>query len=308
MISMFSKKILIIIGLFFVFSISFQIENVFAKELQVGVSPILLDLGTLEKGEPLVGSFYIVTSSPDEIIVKLKTQKIDFDFFKKPINANIINFVSEEKIIDWISYPDNPYVLKSKNETLKTTAGSISDWKKINFVLDVPKDAEPCYHAFKINPSPYAAKESNNGVSIIAMTAITVKFNVEGNCVIEGNIIDAVQSESNNDRINIGIYFQNIGTATITANSPGITIAFENGTILDTANSGYVSIAPNDVGILYLQFDSKKALPGSYVLNAKVLYGTNEPTKQIKLNITKPEKSIKKQTINTTLKDRNYNY
>ncbi|MCK4968664.1 MAG: hypothetical protein KAS12_06415, partial [Candidatus Aenigmarchaeota archaeon] len=211
-------------------------------------------------------------------------------------------------VIDWVFFPNNPYVLKSKNETIKTIGGSISDWKKINFVLNVPKDAETCNHAFKINPSPYAAKELNNAVSIVAMTAITVKFNIGGECIINGTIIDAVQSKSSNDNTNLGVYFQNIGTATIIANSPKTTIAFENGTIIDNTNSGYISVTPNEVGILNMQFNSKKIVPGNYIITTNVVYGMNETTKQIKVTIVKPENIITIKSTKTNKTDSNYAY
>ncbi len=265
-----------------------SMDPVSAKELQVGVSPLMLDLGTVTKGESVVGSFFIVTSSQDEIIVKLKSSRSNFDFFKKPANIDIVNSVSEEDSSGWVYFPENPYVLKAADDTLNTKSGTISDWKNVNFVLNVPDDAESCYHAFKIEPTPYTTKEEGSSVTIIAMVAITVKFQVDGECAVEGNILDIMQDISS-DYVDLGVYFKNVGTATFSAQSPEVMILYENGTLLDKQRSGSVSIIPGDIGVLNARFDPKKIVPGNYLVNSTVIYGANTTSKQVPLIIEKPE-------------------
>lgn len=259
-----------------------------AKEFQVGVSPLLLDLGTLERGEKVVGSFFIVTSSPDEIVVKLDSSPVNFDFFKKPANSDIVNFASEADSSGWVYFPDNPYVLKSTNVSLKTKGGTISDWKKVNFVLEVPDDAEPCYHAFRIAPTPYISKDSGSSVSIVALVAITVKFKVDGVCVVSGNVLDIMQGSSAKNII-LDIYFQNTGTATFLSYSPDVAIYYENGTLVDTARSAYVSVLPDEIGILSVAFNPEKIPTGSYIVNSTVFYNINSSSKQVMLSIEKPK-------------------
>jgi len=294
------KKTLFI---FFIIILSlFCSDFAFARELQVGVSPLLLDLGNVTPGESIVGSFFIVTSSDDEIIVKLESFRSNFDFFRKSENVDIINYVSEEDSSSWVFFPSNPYVLKSEDEELMTSAGAISGWRKVNFVLNVPFDAEPCYHALKIHPTPYLAKESGSGVSIIALTAITVKFNVEGECNIGGKILDVMQGDSaNSNAIDLDIYFQNMGSATVLAYSPKLTVYLENGTLIDQVTSGYVYVTPNDIGLLNVRIDSTKITPGKYILNTTVVYGANITSKEIELVIIEPK--IVKSQPNIIIKD-----
>ncbi|MBW6461425.1 MAG: hypothetical protein K0B07_00025 [DPANN group archaeon] len=257
---------------------------IYAKELQVGVSPLMLDLGTVKKGESVVGSFFIVTSSQDDIIVKLKSSRSNFDFFKKPINIDIVNYVSEEDSSGWVYFPENPYVLKSTEYVLNTKGGTISDWKNVNFVLNVPEDAESCYHAFKIEPTPYTTKEEASSVSIVAMVTITVKFQVAGGCEVNGNILDVMQDTSSK-YIDLGVYFKNTGNATFSAYSPDVMIFYENGTLLDKQRSGYAYFTPGDIGVLNARFDPKKIVPGNYIVNTTVLYGANTTSKQVPLTI-----------------------
>ena len=276
-----------IISVILVIFSSFFASPVYAKDLQVGVSPLMLDLGTVKKGESVVGSFFIVTSSKDEIIVRLKASDANFDFFKKPENSDIVNYVSEEDSSGWVYFPENPYVLKPEDNILETKSGTISDWKKVNFILNVPSDADPCYHAFKIEPTPYTLKEEGSSVSIIAMVAITVKFMVEGECEVSGNILDIMQ-DSSSDYIDVEVYFKNTGTATVLSFSPEVMIFYENGTLLDNKLSGYVHVAPGEIGILNARFDPDKISPGNYLVNSTVVYGANTTSKQVPLTIEKP--------------------
>ena len=171
---------------------------------------------------------------------------------------------------------------------MNTKGGTISDWKKVNFVLEVPDDAQPCYHVFRIAPTPYISKDSGSSVSIVALVAITVKFKVDGACVISGNVLDIMQGSSANDVI-LDIYFQNTGTATISSYSPDIAIYYENGTLVDTGRSAYVSVLPGEIGILSARFDSEKIPPGNYIVNSTVLYNINSSSKQVLLSIDTPK-------------------
>ncbi len=291
MILLFSKKQFyktIYIFMIYIFISFILTAPVSAKEFQVGVSPLLLDLGTLNRGEKVVGSFFIVTSSPDEIVVKLGASPANFDFFKKPANSDIINIASEEDSSGWVYFPDNPYVLKSANISLNTKGGSISDWKKVNFVLEVPDYAEPCYHAFRIVPTPYISKDAGTSVSIVALVAITVKFKVAGVCVVSGNVLDIMQGSSDKDII-LDIYFHNTGNATVTSYSPDIAIYYENGTLVDAARSGYASLLPDEIGVLSASFNPEKIHPGTYIVNSTVFYNINSSSKHVVLSIEKPK-------------------
>lgn len=261
----------------------------FAKELQAGVSPITLDLGNLSRGTSTVGSFFIVTSSKDEILVKLDAQRTNIAYFKKAVYAGIADKVSEEDSSRWAFFPSNPYVLKPANESLKTAGGSISDWKKVSFVLNVPPDAEPCNHALHIRPNPYVVEEYGTAVNIIALTAITVHFNVEGKCEIKGRILDILQNEGAADSVEIGIYFQNTGTATVSAYAPAVSAYYENGTKIAAIESGHTYVKPGETAILTAKFSPESfAEEGMYKVNATVEYGVNSTSKEATILIKHP--------------------
>ena len=261
-----------------------------AKELQAGVSPLVLDLGNVSKGSSVVGSFFIVTSSNDELLVKLDSQRSNINYFKKPEYSGISDKVSEEDSSGWAFFPSNPYVLRHTNESLKTAGGSISDWKKVSFMLNVPENAEPCNHAVHIRPNPYVAEEYGTAVNVVALTAITVMFKVDGKCEINGRILDILQNELASDGIEIDVYFENMGTATVSARAESISIYYENGTKIDSMQSGYTYVKPGEVKILSAKF-SQESFPedGMYKVSANVAYGVNSTSKDATIVITHPK-------------------
>lgn len=277
------------IAIIFLFALALS-ATANAKELQAGVSPIVLDLGNLSKGTSTVGSFFIVTSSNDEILVKLDSQRSNIAYFKKPGYASIADKVSEEDSSGWAFFPSNPYVLRPSNESLKTAGGSISDWKKVSFVLNVPKNAEPCNHALHIRPNPYVVEEYGNAVNIVALTAITVMFNVDGKCEVNGRILDILQDEGTADgTVKIDVYFQNTGTATVSARAISISAYYENGTKIGSQESGYAYVKPGETTILSAKFGPESfAMEGMYKVNATVNYGVNSTSKEATILIKHP--------------------
>ncbi len=260
-----------------------------AKEIQAGVSPLILDLGELEPGSSAVGTFFVVTSSQDELVVGLSSMKSSWEFFRRPEYASIADEVSEEDSSKWVFFPSNPYVLKAENASVKTAGGSISDSKKVSFVLNVPKNAEPCNHAFQILPTPYVAEQYGNGVNIAALTAVTVKFSVKGDCRVEGHLLDISQKDAaSSGRVGINLYFQNAGTAAFFAQATSIAVYFENGTKIGSKSSGSVYFKPGEVKTIWAEFDSNKfPTDGMYIVNATVAYAVNTTSKQVVLPIKK---------------------
>ncbi|MBU4300212.1 hypothetical protein L6303_00035 [archaeon] len=262
-----------------------------AKDLQAGVSPIVLDLGNLSKGTSIVGSFFIVTSSKDEILVKLDAQRSNIAYFKKPDYVGIADKVSEEDSSSWAFFPSNPYVLQHTNESLKTAGGSIADWKKVSFVLNVPSDAEPCNHALHIRPNPYVVEEYGTAVNIIALTAITIMFNIDGKCEVKGRILDILQNEETTDgTVEIDVYFQNTGTATVSARASSISAYYENGTKIGSLASGHTFVKPGKTTIMSAKFKPESfSLEGMYKVNATVDYGVNSTSKEATILIKHPK-------------------
>ena len=276
--------------LVFIFSLFLLIDASFARDLQVGVSPTRIDLGALAQGSETYSSFSLVTQSQDEILVNLGAIPAGRDAYNKPQNAPLANFSSDADPSGWVSFPANPVVIKPINRSLETLGGSISGWRGAGFNVRVPNDAEPCYYAFQIRPTPYAGAAYETGVSIAAITVVTVFFKVPGACVRDGAILDIQQGAGASGNVEIDTYFKNTGTATINAQVTEMKVYAENGTEISVSKSGAQKLAPGKTVAFPIDFSPQLLEVGkAYRVVSTVSWGTKSVTKSVLLTIERIE-------------------
>jgi hypothetical protein len=264
----------------------FALSSFAEDELFVGVSPQIINLGELERGTTNIVKFYVVTVSEKPLLVYLETEKGLIDFFKNRYASFIFNY-SEEDTVEWIKFLSNPVELKSQNETLKTGYESIKGWREVDFLLEVPKDAEPGYHLVKINPNPSATTEISGGVGtrIVAMTSISIIYKVPGEAIRDGIILDTVPGNYRTNELGIDTYFQNTGTTTIIAMATQ-KIYDNDGNFITEIYSAKEALKPKEVRNL------KSFLPltglsfGDYKVFTEVSYTTGSSYKNSTIPIT----------------------
>jgi len=203
------KKVILIL---FVFIASLFFSKIsLSQQYTVGVSPPIIDLGDVNRGETKSVKFYIVSPSNEEMLVHLIQYPDNLDFVRAYNFGAIVNY-SEEDVSSWIKYFSNPVLLKPQPQPLQTPIGKITNWREISFLLSLPNNAEPGYHSFGIQPEPEFVGQAGGqvGVGIIAVTKVNVIFRVPGEAIRSGEIIDAL-GEGNKVRI----FFKNTGTVTM---------------------------------------------------------------------------------------------
>lgn len=213
-----------------------------APNYNVGVSPGSIDLGEVEAGTTKVVDFYIVTLSEETMLVRLDPETVIFDTV--PFKNNF----SEENMLSWINIIDNPVELEPNQETLQTGGGSINSHRQVSFLVKIPKDAEPGDHMFKIKPVPLTKQDDIGtvGSRVVAVTAIKVIFNVAGNPIRKGSILDVETGSYKEDSVELKTYFQNTGTVTISAN--GIQKIYDKeGKLVDEIRLGKTYIEPKEI-------------------------------------------------------------
>ena len=195
----------------------FVVASYADDRLFVGVSPPVVDLGEVGRGTTNLVKFYIVTISENPILVRLEAENGRLDFFDNNYVNSIFNF-SEEDTASWVRFLSNPVELKPQNETLTTAYESIKGWREVNFLIEVPRNAEPGYHLIKVRPTPLETSITKEavGANVIAITSINVIFKVFGDAKREGVILDST-SEYGQNNLEMNTFFKNIGTTTITA-------------------------------------------------------------------------------------------
>ena len=178
----------------------------------VGVSPGSIDLGLLEPGSTKVVDFYIVTSSNETLLIDIEPETAIFDL------ESITENTSEENMVSWVEMVNNPVELEPNTES-QILGGSISGQRQVSFLLEIPKEAEPGRHVLNIKPVPLSSAESMGAVGgmVVAITSIKINFDVSGDPLRSGTILDVEGGSNVNGKQEIKTYFQNTGNVTISA-------------------------------------------------------------------------------------------
>jgi hypothetical protein len=232
-----SRKILLLSS-FIAFLLLVSIS--LSQRYTIGVSPPIINLGELERGQITRVKFYIVSPSNEEMLVKLIEASDNLDFVVTYNKALVANY-SEEDVSTWIRYFSNPVVLKPQTQPLQTQIGKVSNWREIEFLLSIPKNAEAGYHSFSIQPEvQYTGIAGGQvAVGIVAVTKVNVIFNVKGEAIRKGEIVDAL-GEGNKVRI----FFKNTGSVTMKVVASG-EIYYNNKTY--SFSSARETVKPNEL-------------------------------------------------------------
>ncbi|MEM5834274.1 MAG: hypothetical protein QXQ69_00285 [Candidatus Aenigmatarchaeota archaeon] len=285
------KKLMVSIFCLILFS------SAYAKDFSVGVSPSFIDLGELQKSSSKPVSFFIVSPSDETIVVYLQPSQPLIDFFNTPSYQSYIFNYSEEQTSSWVQTFSNPVELKPSGE-LPTLGGAIKGWREINFLLNVPENAEPGYHLVEIIPKPSLPQSSFGqvGIGIATITPVIILFKIPGTAIREGKILDITTGSYSGNSLQLLIHFLNTGTVTISARAEEIKIFDPQGNLVKTLSSSQEKVKPKEKKALtaFLPLDGIKE--GEYKVYARVNYisGSVEKNSTIKilpaLALVKPEK------------------
>ena len=280
----FSRFFLFIMSILLASSIS-QAETQFS----VGVSPLVVDIGEVERGSSTASSFFIVTPSDDPLLVSLEPEPGSIDFFKNSY-AKLVNEYSEEKADSWVYFFSNPIDLKPGIESIKTTAGNIKGWREISFLLNVPENAEPGYHLFRIKPSPQVPSEFLGpvGARVVSLVSVSVLVKVKGEAERKGIILDVVPSASDK-YVEMSNHFKNTGTVTFLAKVTNI-IYDSSGSNIGEFISPPQTVGPGSTAIFKTYVPSKYISTKEFDVSTIVDYHTGSTQRNMSLNI--PEQAV----------------
>jgi hypothetical protein len=176
--------------------------------IDVGVSPSVVDLGEVNRGETKFVTFYLLTSYDRDLSVLLEAVPGTPEFFRNPRYPQLLQNYSEEDTTSWVKPISNPVLLKYNPSN---PMGQIKSWRNVDFLLKVPADAEPGVHLVVINPKPVMQEGM---VGINAIVPVTILFTVPGNAVRSGEILDIIGYMSGST-MSINTMFLNNGSVTI---------------------------------------------------------------------------------------------
>ncbi|MCK4555103.1 MAG: hypothetical protein KAT83_00695 [Candidatus Aenigmarchaeota archaeon] len=271
------KKIYLLILIFALAAL--QDMSYAAREYQVGVSPPLVDLGILERGQETVAEFFIVTASTEDLLVQLKATRGMPEFFNKPAYSAFIGEYSEEDTASWVLFPNNPVVLSPQEKSIDTSSGALRGWRKINIVIKVPEGAEPGYHLISIHSAPYVPAGEALGVNIVAVSPVNIIFRVPGDAVRQGQILDMVAGRENTGGRTVNVFFKNTGTVTISAMAENVVVYEGNSSTEESRFSGQRYIPPTSTQTLAVVFGFDEISPGTHEVFSEVDYMTSRASK-----------------------------
>jgi hypothetical protein len=269
-----------------IFSAFFVFNSLAETRLFVGVSPSIVDLGEVERGTTNLVKFFVVTTSEEPFLVHLQPENGRLEFFNFSYKDFIFNY-SEENTDKWVKFLSNPVELKPQNETIKTSYETIKGWREVNFLLEIPKDAEPGYHLIKINPNPSETPTAGGrvGARIVAMTPVNVIYKVPGEAIREGIVLDTVSGDYRNDELGIDTYFQNTGTTTVIARATQ-KVYDKDGNFITEIYSSKEIVKPKEVKTLKSFLPLADLSFGDYNILTSVSYTTGSAYKNSTIPIT----------------------
>mgnify|MGYP000137060334 CR=1 FL=1 len=276
------KKLLI----FYLFlALLFSVKVSISQKYTVGVSPPFIDLGEVERGETKSVKFYIVSPSNDEMLVKLIEHQDNIDFVNS-YNSTLIANYSEEDISSWIRYFSNPVVLRPQNQPLQTAIGKVTNWMEVNFLLSIPKNAEPGYHSFSIQPDLEFTGQAGGqvGVGIVAVTKVNIIFKIPGEAIRRGEIVDVL-----GDGNKVRIFFKNTGTVTMKVVASG-EIYHRNKTY--SFSSAREIVKPNELKEIVAFIN--EPLQGTFDSKVVVDFTSDKVEKKVGINFVKAPVEISK--------------
>jgi hypothetical protein len=246
----------------------------FCAEYAIGVSPGVVELGEVEPGSKKTVNFFLITPSEDTIYLYLEPFERGMDFFRVKYK-DLIQEVSEEKVADWADVIKTPLKLEAVPGAEEIFGRHARGYRRVNFILNVPEDAEPGYHVFAIRPKPRVTPGPGGqvAVQIVAITPVSVLFRVPGEVVRDGDIIGIVAAGMRDSELPVNIYFKNTGTVTISAKVLEANLS-ANGRLVQKSSSPESLLKPGEKKPLTVLF--RNVTPGEYVVSALVDFTTGK--------------------------------
>jgi len=265
-----------------------------AAALNVGVAPPILELGKQNRGSQVSGSFYVVSDSDMDFIVDLDSIDVPTDFFD-PYRPRIkytfdAERASQEGSSEWVVFLENSVNVPGE----KYFVPGVNAWvnRKIDFILNIPADAEPGYHAVQIVPIPRVASTGSGGVGIGIVTIVktTLIFIVEGDAERSAEVIGFDYNRIDDNYEEIYVLIKNTGTVTTGVRLDSLEIDEGTG-VTKLPGTGHYNVAPNEIIRIKSKYGVGDKELGSYKADASISWMTGEAEGQGSIEVIEYSKS-----------------
>lgn len=249
-----------------------------ASAASVGVNPGFSDLGEIRKGESRVANVYVTTTGYDSPFA-VRPEVGDpltstfMDARDSPVSSEQY---SGENIEDWVRFSRNSYTVTPQNTTeyILGDGVTVNYAGRIKFYVEVPRDAEPGYHAGMINVNPQLDNSGTGfGASTRGQSMYNFVFRVPGSVEKSIDVVDVRGIRTEEDTARVDMRLANRGTVTTEIRGGEITV-YNRRTQerIGFIYLGYQKLAPGETKIVSSNLRSGAIEEGSYQVNGSFEY------------------------------------
>lgn len=273
------------------FLVSVVLNSQQVYSLSLGISPGTLNLGDVSPRSNKLIEFYLISNYGRDIVVYLKPEPVTSDFFN-PLTPRTHYFncsaSSEENVIGWIEFLENPVVVPATKKTFIVGGKNVIANKKVSAVLHVPINADPGYHAARIRLNPREASKTAGelGMGLRAVVDFTFIFNVPGKAIRSGYILGFFSRRIGNDEI-IDIIFKNNGTTSTRARG-SVNVYEDDGDVMKTMRITPELVRPNEIRVLHAYWDVRNVELGKYNVSALISWTTGDDYSEGEIEVIAP--------------------
>lgn len=250
-----------------------------AIEFNVGVSPPIIDLEEVQPGEIILVKFFIVTRSDETLLVNLEPKNARVDFLNRDGYRELKSIYSEESVVEWVDFINNPVELDAATSDSRGR-------REINFLLNIPEDAEPGLHILTIAPIP-TVTTGGGGVfsAVVAVVNVNVLFTVAGEAERKVEVMSIAPDEfaPNSKKVGITNKLKNTGTVSLTAFVTQKVFNAEGNKIDDLISQSYKLIPGQSRD--FRTFIDAVIEPGEYNIETTINFATNSTTDNFSISL-----------------------
>lgn len=249
----------------------------------IGTAPGALNLGELEPGNTYEAYFYVTTRGlGSEFVVQPKYHRAPRSLFQSSNEESPFDpeKASQQSMEDWISFNSDTVLVdpNERNVASLDGGGTVVYNSRIRFEIDVPRDAEPGYHAGAINLEPDLDRSGEGASSVLnlALTQPIFYFEVPGVAKRNLQVLDVRAVRSGDNEARFDYIIKNNGTVTTWVGRSSSSLHNEFGEKLGVVETGGQYIRPDQTKVISTEWKSSAIEGGEFRVTGDVNYLTGK--------------------------------
>lgn len=252
----------------------------------IGVMPSQRNLGTVERGESYELDLYVTSDSSTPITLEPTAGRVPTSDLDGMEDANYFDIeeYSAEPVSSWIDFDSETYTIRP--EGLSRSADGRTVNANVSHELDVPRGAEPGYHAVRIELNPQFDDGGGTSVRTVGLSSHSIYFRVPGE-VERGIEIDNVEAlRSGENTAIIRAEATNTGSVTTRLRPDEVSITGADRT--GSAQFDNLYLAPGDSETIETTWGymDERIRAGNYQVSGSLSYTTGQAFLQESVTIT----------------------